>query len=123
MAVNGSEEILRNWNHQKVVGIDEVQFFDDGLVAVCNLLSSKGARVICAGLDMDFTGQPFGVMPALLASAEYVTKVHAICLSCGSLAQFSHRLVDEKNQVLLGEKENYEPLCRNCFNEKRKNES
>jgi thymidine kinase len=123
MAVNNSEDILLNWNMQKVVGIDEVQFFDAGLVDVCNLLSSKGVRVICAGLDMDFTGQPFGVMPALLASAEYVTKVHAICLSCGSLAQFSHRLVDEKNQVLLGEKENYEPLCRKCFNEKRKNES
>lgn len=122
MAVNVSQDILKNWNNQKVVGIDEVQFFDSGLVAVCNLLSSKGVRVICAGLDMDFTGQPFGAMPALLASAEYVTKVHAICLCCGGLAQFSHRLVGEKNQVLLGEKKYYEPLCRKCFIDKRKHE-
>lgn len=118
MAVNSAEEILKNWKDQKVVGVDEVQFFDDELIAVCVELAKRGVRVICAGLDMDFAGQPFGAMPKLLAVAEYVTKVHAICVSCGALAQFSHRLVGEKNQVLLGEKHHYEPLCRKCFNDK-----
>jgi thymidine kinase len=122
MAVESAASILKNWSNQKVVGIDEVQFFDDDIEHVCNELSARGVRVICAGLDMDFSGKPFGPMPRLLAIAEYVTKVHAICVSCGSLAQFSHRLVGEKSQVLLGEKEQYEPLCRMCFNEKQKGE-
>ncbi len=123
MAVDNASDILNNWKNQKVVGIDEVQFFDDTLVDVCVELARKGVRVICAGLDMDFAGQPFGAMPKLLAVAEYVTKVHAICVSCGALAQFSHRLVGEKNQVLLGEKHHYEPLCRKCFNDKTAQES
>jgi len=114
--VDDAAAILKSWDKQRVVGIDEVQFFDEDVVAVCVELSRRGVRVICAGLDMDFSGQPFGSVPNLLAIAEYVTKVHAICVSCGSLAQFSHRLVGEKNQVLLGEKHHYEPLCRKCFN-------
>ena len=100
-----------------VVGIDEAQFFDGGLVDVCNTLAKKNIRVIVAGLDMDFKGKPFGPIPDLMAVAEYVTKVHAICMQCGSLAQFSHRLSSEENRVLLGERNEYEPLCRECFNE------
>jgi thymidine kinase len=118
MVVNHSAELLECWDKQKVVGIDEVQFFDEGILDVCVELAKRGVRVICAGLDMDFSGNPFGAVPKLLAVAEYITKVHAICVSCGSLAQFSHRLVNEKNQVLLGEKDRYEPLCRKCFNDK-----
>lgn len=118
LVVNSASELLVHWKHQKVVGIDEVQFFDDEIVDVCMELAKNGVRVICAGLDMDFSGQPFGSVPKLLAVAEYVTKVHAICVSCGALAQFSHRLVQQKDQVLLGEKDHYEPLCRKCFNDK-----
>lgn len=101
-----------------VVGIDEAQFFDTGLVEVCNQLADQGIRVIVAGLDMDFRGKPFGPMPALLATAEYVTKVHAVCMECGNLAQYSHRITESEQQVVLGEKDTYEPLCRECFNEK-----
>lgn len=100
-----------------VVGIDEAQFFDMGLVEVCNNLAAQGIRVIVAGLDMDFRGKPFGPIPHLLASAEYVTKVHAICMRCGHLAQYSHRITDSEKLVVLGEKDSYEPLCRECFNE------
>ena len=99
-----------------VVGIDEAQFFDSSLVDVCNELANRGTRVIVAGLDMDFKGTPFGPMPALLAVAEEVTKVHAICVHCGSLAHVSHRIVKGDKQVLLGEKDEYEPLCRACYN-------
>ena len=99
-----------------VVGIDEAQFFDSSLVDVCNELANRGKRVIVAGLDMDFKGTPFGPMPALLAVAEEVTKVHAICVHCGSLAHVSHRIVKGDKQVLLGEKDEYEPLCRACYN-------
>ncbi len=98
-----------------VVGIDESQFFDNGLIEVCNQLASQGIRVIVAGLDMDFKGEPFGPMPGLMATAEYVTKVHAICVKCGDLAQFSHRVSTDEKLVLLGEKESYEPLCRTCY--------
>jgi thymidine kinase len=98
-----------------VVGIDEAQFFDPGLVNVCHLLASQGIRVIVAGLDMDFKGHPFGPMPQLMATAEYVTKVHAICMHCGDLAHFSHRITPGDQLVLLGEKAEYEPLCRNCY--------
>ena len=98
-----------------VIGIDEAQFFDVGLIDVCNKLSDMGIRVIVAGLDMDFRGKPFGPMPGLMASAEYVTKVHAICMRCGNLAHFSHRLSDADKLVVLGEKGAYEPLCRECF--------
>ncbi len=99
-----------------VVGIDEAQFFDDELPNVCKQLADKGVRVIVAGLDMDFQGKPFGPMPQLLASAEYVTKVHAICVDCGQLAYVSHRTVANENLVLLGETDNYKPLCRQCYN-------
>ena len=105
-----------------VVGIDEAQFFDKGLSRVCTTLASQGIRVIVAGLDMDFKGKPFGPIPELLAVAEYVTKVHAICMKCGDLAQFSHRLTKEEQTIMLGEKEEYEPLCRACFTETIKNE-
>ena len=98
-----------------VVGIDEAQFFDMGLVDVCNKLADRGTRVIVAGLDMDFKGNPFGPIPGLLATAEYVTKVHAVCVKCGSLAQYSHRKSDASKLVVLGEMEEYEPLCRRCY--------
>ncbi len=98
-----------------VVGIDEAQFFDDGLVDVCNTLANNGVRVIIAGLDMDFKGKPFGPIPALCAIADEVTKVHAICVKCGALAYVSHRLVDNDKRVLLGEQAEYEPLCRECY--------
>lgn len=98
-----------------VVGIDEAQFFDMELVSVCTALANKGARVIVAGLDMDFQGKPFGPIPALMASAEYVTKVHAVCVRCGNLANHSHRTSAQKGLVVLGEKDQYEPLCRSCF--------
>ncbi len=98
-----------------VVGIDEAQFFDEGLVDVCNALANNGVRVIVAGLDMDFKGKPFGPIPALCAIADEVTKVHAICVKCGALAYVSHRLVDNDRRVLLGEQAEYEPLCRECY--------
>ena len=103
----------------EVVGIDEAQFFDPELPNVCNTLAEMGIRVIIAGLDMDFMGKPFGPMPDLMAIAEYVTKVHAICGTCGDLAHYSHRTVKEKSLVMLGEKDVYEPLCRNCFNKEK----
>lgn len=102
-------------NDEEVVGIDEAQFFDMELVGVCNQLANQGIRVIVAGLDMDFKGKPFGPIPALLATAEYVTKVHAICVRCGNLANHSHRISKEEKLVMLGETESYEPLCRDCF--------
>jgi thymidine kinase len=102
-------------NDEQVIGIDEAQFFDMELVGVCNRLANQGIRVIVAGLDMDYKGKPFGPIPALLATAEYVTKVHAICVKCGNLANHSHRISDNEKLVMLGETESYEPLCRNCF--------
>jgi thymidine kinase len=98
-----------------VVGIDEAQFFDSSIVEVCNKLADDGIRILIAGLDMDFMGKPFGPMPALLSIAEYVTKVHAICMRCGNLAQYSFRKSEEEQVVLLGEKNLYEPLCRRCY--------
>lgn len=98
-----------------VVGIDEAQFFDNGLVEVCNELANRGIRVIVAGLDMDFKGIPFGPIPALCAIADEVTKVHAFCVRCGALAYVSHRLISNDRRVLLGEKDEYEPLCRECY--------
>jgi thymidine kinase len=100
-----------------VVGIDEAQFFDMELVAVCNKLANRGARVIVAGLDMDFLGKPFGPIPHLMATAEYVTKVHAVCVKCGNLANHSHRKTSDTGLVVLGEKDEYEPLCRSCFHQ------
>jgi thymidine kinase len=108
-------------NGVDVVGIDEAQFFDDGLVAICNQLADSGIRVIVAGLDMDYKGNPFGPMPGIMANAEYVTKVHAICMRCGDLANHSHRIIEKEELVLLGELDEYEPLCRACFNDATKN--
>ncbi|MEI7499645.1 MAG: thymidine kinase [Bacteroidota bacterium] len=116
--VQSSSQILLLTNDVNVVGIDEAQFFDDELPAVCNTLASCGIRVIVAGLDMDYLGKPFGPMPALIAIAEDVTKVHAVCMNCGDLAQFTHRKVNDDHLVMLGEMESYEPLCRRCYIEK-----
>ena len=110
-----SSSILLLSSDIDVVGIDEAQFFDNGLVDVCNELANKGIRVIVAGLDMDYKGEPFGPIPALCAIADEVTKVHAICVKCGALAYVSHRLVDNERRVLLGEVDKYEPLCRECY--------
>jgi thymidine kinase len=99
----------------EVVGIDEAQFFDAGLVEVCNQLAYRGVRVIVAGLDMDYLGKPFGPVPQLMAIAEYVTKVHAICVRCGTLAHYTHRLSEDDKLIVLGETDIYEPLCRSCF--------
>lgn len=114
--VDHSDEILKGWSKEKVVAIDEAQFFDEGVIQVATDLAKKGVRVILAGLDMDYKGNPFGPMPQLMSVAEYVTKVHAICVSCGNLAQFSHRTVEDKEQVLVGAVEKYKPLCRSCYN-------
>ena len=103
----------------EVVGIDEAQFFDDTIVEVVQTLANRGVRVIIAGLDTDYMGKPFGPMPALIAVAEDVQKVHAICMKCGSPANHSHRLSESDQLVVLGEKDIYEPLCRHCFNEAR----
>ncbi len=118
--VQSSNQILLLANDYDVVGIDEAQFFDEELSAVCNVLANNGVRVIVAGLDMDYLGKPFGPIPALMATAEYVTKVHAICPICGDLANYSHRTVEQDGQVMLGETESYEPLCRRHFLEKQK---
>jgi len=115
--VTSSGNILLLTSDVDVVGIDEAQFFDNNLVDVCNKLADQGIRVIVAGLDMDFKGNPFGPIPQIMACAEYVTKVHAICVKCGNLAQFSHRLSDTEKLVVLGETDIYEPLCRTCFTE------
>ncbi len=117
--VESSGNILLLATDVDVVGIDEAQFFDEGIVDVCMQLADRGVRVIVAGLDMDFLGKPFGPMPHLMARAEYVTKVHAICVRCGNLAQHSHRLTKNDKLVVLGEKDTYEPVCRHCFNELR----
>lgn len=114
-SVSKSEEILERWTNERVVAIDEAQFFDADLPSVVSKLAQKGVRVIIAGLDMDFKGIPFGPMPQLLCIAEYVTKVHAICVSCGNLAQFSHRLNKDEEQVLVGASQEYRPLCRHCY--------
>lgn len=113
--VESSEAILFLSANTQVVGIDEAQFFDDALPDVCNKLAKKGVRVIIAGLDMDFLGNPFGPMPALMAIAEHVTKVNAVCMQCGSPAVYSYRTVASESKILLGEKDSYEPRCRACF--------
>ena len=114
--VKSSLEIIQYASGFEVIGVDEAQFFDSSIVDVCNELADKGKRVIVAGLDMDFQGKPFGPMPALMACAEYVTKVHAICVDCGNLAHISHRKTENQDLVLVGELESYEPLCRECYN-------
>jgi thymidine kinase len=113
--VDSASNILLLANEVEVVGIDEAQFFDDGLVSVCNQLANSGIRVIVAGLDMDYRGIPFGPMPKLLSIAEYVTKVHAICVRCGTLANHTHRLSEDDKLIVLGETDIYEPLCRGCY--------
>ncbi len=113
--VDSSGSILLLCGDVDVVGIDEAQFFDEGIVDIVQQLASGGVRVIVAGLDMDYLGKPFGPMPALMAVAEYVTKVHAICVKCGDPANYSHRLISSDRLVELGEKQTYEPLCRHCF--------
>lgn len=113
--VENSSSILLLGSNAQIVGIDEAQFFDDGLPEVCNILANKGIRVIVAGLDMDFSGKPFGPMPSIMAIAESITKVHAVCVICGQPALYSYRLIENGTKILLGEKESYEPRCRNCF--------
>ncbi len=113
--VDNSQSILLLSSEAEVVGIDEAQFFDDELVNVCNTLANNGVRVIIAGLDMDYKGLPFGPIPKLLAIAEHITKVHAVCVRCGDIAQYSFRKAINENLVLLGEKDLYEPLCRACY--------
>ena len=113
--IDSSASILLLAGDIEVVGIDEAQFFDEGIVEVCNTLANRGVRVIVAGLDMDFKGVPFGPMPALCAIADEVTKVHAICVHCGALAYVNHRKVANDRRVLLGETQEYEPLCRECY--------
>jgi thymidine kinase len=117
IAVTNSQQILLLVQDVKVVGIDEAQFFDPGIVDVARMLANQGIRVIAAGLDMDYMGKPFGPIPAIMAAAEFVTKVHAICQKCGSLANYSFRKAAVGGQLLLGEKDSYEPRCRHCFYE------
>ncbi len=121
--VETASQILLYANEFDVIGIDEAQFFDEELTEVCNHLANVGVRVIVAGLDMDYTGKPFGPIPSLLASAEYITKVHAICMHCGNLAQYSFRKIAGDKLVVLGETESYEPLCRSCFTDKMKHKA
>jgi thymidine kinase len=118
--IESSSNLLLLADGVEVIGIDEAQFFDEGIVEVCNELANRGARVIVAGLDMDFKGKPFGPMPNLMATAEYVTKVHAICVRTGNLAHYSHRKTADERQVMLGEQDEYEPLSRAAFNKLNK---
>jgi thymidine kinase len=113
--VANSAQIIQLSGDVDVVGIDEAQFFDENITAISEQLALQGIRVIVAGLDMDFTGKPFGPMPALLAIADYITKLHAICVKCGNIANFSYRKSADKGQILIGELDTYEPRCRNCF--------
>ena len=115
--VESSQNILLMNNNPSVIAIDEAQFFDAGLPEVCNILAGKGIRVIVAGLDMDFLGVPFGPMPQILAGAEYITKLHAICMVCGNIASYTYRTSADEKLVLLGEKDSYEARCRVCFEE------
>ena len=116
--VQSASEILLLTNDVDVVGIDEAQFFDNELPSVCNKLANQGIRVIVAGLDMDYLGKPFGPMPDLMAIAEDVMKVHAICMNCGDISQYTHRKIKDDHLVMLGETDTYEPLCRRCYLEK-----
>lgn len=115
--VTASQNILLLTEDADVIGIDEAQFFDNELPNVAETLAKKGIRVIVAGLDMDFQGKPFGPVPALLAIADYITKLHAICVVCGSIANYSYRKAASADRLLLGEKETYEPRCRNCYHQ------
>ncbi len=116
--VDGSQNILFYASDVDVIGIDEAQFFDSELPKVAEQLALRGMRVIVAGLDMDYKGNPFGPMPAMLAVADYITKLHAICMRCGDIATYTYRKNEDDSTVLLGEKDLYEPRCRDCFNKK-----
>ena len=116
--IDNSQTILLMAEGVDVIGIDEAQFFDDEVINVCEILALRGVRVIVAGLDMDYLGRPFGQMPYLLSIADYITKLHAICMRCGNIANVSYRKTEQEGQVLIGEKETYEPRCRKCANEK-----
>jgi thymidine kinase len=118
--IDNSQKILLMASEVDVIGIDEAQFFDDELPNVCDELAYRGIRVIVAGLDMDFQGKPFGQMPFIMAKADYVTKLHAICMQCGNIANYSYRKIPNEDQVMLGATDVYEPLCRKCYNEKEK---
>ena len=113
--VNSSKKILDSMEKADVFGIDEAQFFDDGILTVCQEIAQAGKRVVIAGLEKDFMALPFGPMPELLIDAEYITKVNAICMICGDPANFSHRISFEKKQVVVGEIDKYEALCRRCY--------
>lgn len=115
--IDNSQKILLMANDVDVVGIDEAQFFDEEIANVCDELAYRGIRVIVAGLDMDFQGRPFGQMPFIMAKADYVTKLHAICMQCGNIANYSYRKIPNEDQVMLGAKDVYEPRCRKCYNE------
>ncbi|MFN2437618.1 MAG: thymidine kinase [Chitinophagaceae bacterium] len=114
--IDNSQKILLLVQDVDVVGIDEAQFFDDGIGDVCDKLACRGIRVIVAGLDMDYLGKPFGQMPFLMAKADYVTKLHAICMKCGEMANYSYRKIPNEDRIMLGEKDVYEPRCRHCYN-------
>jgi len=116
--IDNSQKILLMANDVDVIGVDEAQFFDDQLPAVCDELAFKGIRVIVAGLDMDYLGNPFGPMPLIMAKADYVTKLHAICVKCGNIANYSYRKIPNEDKVMLGATDVYEPRCRKCYNEK-----
>ena len=113
--IDNSQTILLMAQDVDVVGLDEAQFFDDEIMTVCDELAKRGVRVIVAGLDMDYTGKPFGQMPFLMAKADYVTKLHAICMKCGNIANYSYRIIPNEEQIMLGAKNAYEPRCRVCF--------
>ncbi|MGZ3838265.1 MAG: thymidine kinase [Flavisolibacter sp.] len=113
--IDNSQTLLLMAQDVDVVGIDEAQFFDDEIANVCDELALRGVRVIVAGLDMDYTGKPFGQIPFLLAKADYITKLHAICVKCGNIANYSYRIIPNEEQIMLGAKNVYEPRCRNCF--------
>jgi thymidine kinase len=114
--IDNSQKILLLAQGADVIGIDEAQFFDDELPNVCDELATKGIRIIIAGLDMDYMGKPFGQMPFLMAKADYVTKLHAICVKCGNIANYSYRKIPNEDRIMLGEKDVYEPRCRICYN-------
>jgi thymidine kinase len=116
--INDSRKILELAGDVEVIGIDEAQFFDEHIADVCDKLAFKGIRVIVAGLDMDYLGNPFGQMPFIMAKADYVTKLHAICMQCGNIANYSYRKVANSDQVMLGATDSYEPRCRNCYTDK-----
>ncbi|MFC0771703.1 thymidine kinase [Terrimonas alba] len=116
--IDNSQKILLLAQDVDVIGIDEAQFFDNELPNVCDQLAYRGMRVIVAGLDMDYTGKPFGQMPFIMAKADYVTKLHAICVKCGHIANYSYRKIPNEDQVMLGAKDVYEPRCRKCYMDK-----